>query len=68
MAQKPSTTPMECQRHYYGDAQPMVPAPTERAAASRTLARAMADDKADALRKRSLKAQRDQISENKSEN
>jgi hypothetical protein len=66
MAKKPSTTPMECQRHYYGDAQPMAPAPTERPQTPRILARAMADDKAEALRKRSLKAQRALISDHKS--
>jgi hypothetical protein len=66
MAKQPSTTPMECQPFYYGDAKPMAPAPTERGARTpRSLARAMAEGEADVMRKRSLKAQRAQISEQK---
>lgn len=66
MAKRPSTTPMECQRYNHGDAQPMAPAPTERPQTPRMLARAMAEEGAETLRNRSLKAQRAQISGHRS--
>jgi hypothetical protein len=65
MAKKPSTTPMECQRFHYGDAQPMAPAPTERTKTPRTMASAIADGKAEMDRRRSLDEQRAQMSGNK---
>ena len=62
MAKKPSTTPMECQRFHFGDAQPMAPAPIVRAQTPKALASAISGDKAKALRERSLVEQRAQQS------
>jgi hypothetical protein len=61
MARKASTDPMECQPAHYGDAKPMAPAPTTRAQNPRAMATALADGKADVVRRRSLKMQRLEI-------
>jgi hypothetical protein len=62
MARKASTDPMECQPAHYGDAKPMAPAPTTRAQNNpRAMATALADRKADVVRRRSLKMQRLEI-------
>jgi hypothetical protein len=68
MAKKPTTAPMECQRFRSGGALPMARAPTEWAKTPEAIGSAMADGKADAIRKRSLKAQRAQVSKHDPEN
>jgi hypothetical protein len=59
MAKKASTEPMECQPAHYGDAKPMAPVPTMRAQNPRAMA--LADGKADVVRRRSLEMQRLEI-------
>jgi hypothetical protein len=61
MAKKASTEPMECQPAHYGDAKPMAPVPTMRAQNPRAMATALADGKADVVRRRSLEMQRLEI-------
>jgi hypothetical protein len=61
MAKKAPTEPMECQPAQYGDAMPMAAAPTIKPQDPRAMAAALADNKADMVRRRSLQMQRQQI-------
>jgi hypothetical protein len=60
MAKKAPTEPMECQPAQYGDAMPVAAAPTT-TRDSRAMATALADNRADMVRRRSLQMQRQQI-------
>jgi hypothetical protein len=61
MAKKAPTEPMECQSSQCGDAMPMAAAPTKKPQDPRAMASALADNKADMVRRRSLQMQRQQI-------
>jgi hypothetical protein len=61
MAKKAASEPMECQPAQYGDAMPMAAAPTTKPQDPRAMATALADNKADMVRRRSLQMQRQQI-------
>jgi hypothetical protein len=62
MVKKSPSEPMECQPAQYGGAMPMAAAATTKKPQDpRAMATALADNKADTVRRRSLQMQRQQI-------